>query len=205
MSRLIRLLLIISVGGTIAAFAGDIREFDIKTIERLGNELTQVSQRADRGATTAVRKRARDTAIAASKGKLFKAHYDYVVLNDPDGSGFLVYALAESGRRTEALLGGNLRVTVSADGAKAERVDDLSKGIMKSNAGPGARAQWMVTVDPVSDIPDETYICSSKRYGTPIFVVARDSSYWQVADGKIWRINKEEIDGAQKKGKKSFK
>src|SRR5438309_11899461 len=80
-----------------AAFAGEIREFDLKTIERLGNELTRESQRPDKGATTPVRKRAKQTAIAALQGKLFNIHYDYVVLNDPDGSGFLVYALGTTG------------------------------------------------------------------------------------------------------------
>ena len=75
-------------------FAGEIREFDLRTIERLGNELTRVSQTRDKGATTQVRTHARDTAMAALKGKLFDARYQYIVLNDPDGSWFLVYALA---------------------------------------------------------------------------------------------------------------
>jgi hypothetical protein len=64
------------------ASAGGIREFDLKTIERLGNELTRVSQTRDKGATTPVRKRAKQTAIAALKGKLFDIHYDYVVLDE---------------------------------------------------------------------------------------------------------------------------
>ena len=77
-------------------FASEIREFDIKTIERLGNELPQVSQTRDKGATTPVRKRAVQTAKAALQGKLFDIHYDYVVLDDPDGSGFLIYALGST-------------------------------------------------------------------------------------------------------------
>src|SRR5207237_7157652 len=76
-----------------SVFASEIREFDLKTIERLGNELTRVSQTSGKGATDPVRKRARQTAVAALQGKLFNIHYDYVVLDDPDGSGFLVYAL----------------------------------------------------------------------------------------------------------------
>jgi len=85
----------------IAARASEIREFDVKTLERLGNELTRVSQTPDRGATTPERKRAKQTAIAALKGKLFDIHYDYVVLDDPDGSGLLVYALALTGKPNE--------------------------------------------------------------------------------------------------------
>src|SRR5437016_8343928 len=81
-----------------SAFASEIREFDLKTLQRLGNELTRVSQTPDRGATSPERKRAKQTAIAALKGKLFDIHYDYVVLDDPDGSGFLVYALGKGSK-----------------------------------------------------------------------------------------------------------
>src|ERR1700682_1036867 len=89
-----------------AAFAAEIREFDLKTIERLGNELTRVSQTSERGATNPVRKRARQTAIAALRGRLFNIRYDYVVLDDPDGSGFLVYALGATKNPDEVVLAG---------------------------------------------------------------------------------------------------
>ena len=79
-----------------AAFAGEIRGFDLKTIERLGNELGRLSQTSEKGATTPERKRAKQTANAALKGKLYDIHYDYVVLDDPDDTGFLVYALAHN-------------------------------------------------------------------------------------------------------------
>lgn len=82
-------LLVICLLAINSAFASEIREFDLRTTERLGNELTRVSQRADRGATTPVRKRAQQTAKAAVRGKLFNIRYDYVVLDDPNGSGFL--------------------------------------------------------------------------------------------------------------------
>src|SRR5207237_5267592 len=86
-----------------AAFAGEIREFDLKTIERLGNELTRVSQSPEKGATSPVRKRAKQSAIAALRGKIFNIHYDYVVLDDHDGSGFLVYALGSTGNPYEVV------------------------------------------------------------------------------------------------------
>lgn len=107
---------------TIPAIASEIREFDLKTIERLGNELTRVSQSSDRGATNPARKRAVQTAKKALQGKLFNIRYDYVVLDDPDGSGFLVYALASTGKPTDFVLPGHFRVTVSADGSEAQRV-----------------------------------------------------------------------------------
>ena len=81
----------------VAAVASEIRVFDVKTLERLGNELTRASQRADRGATTPERKRAQQTAKAALQGHLFDIHYDYVVLDDPGGNGLLVYAVGSTG------------------------------------------------------------------------------------------------------------
>src|ERR1051325_486038 len=126
MSRAFLVVCFVAVG---SAFAGEIREFDLTTIERLGNELARVSQQSERGATTPERKHARQTAIAALKGKLFDIHYDYVVLDDPDGSGFLVYALASTGKRNDFVLAGHFRVTVSADGAKSERVDALARSL----------------------------------------------------------------------------
>ena len=46
-----------------------------------------------------IRERAKQTAIEALKGKLFNISYRYEVLDDPDGSGFLVYALGH-GRKS---------------------------------------------------------------------------------------------------------
>src|SRR5438874_2049525 len=129
-----------------SAFASDIREFDLKTIERLGNELTRVSQSPDKGATTPVRKRAKQVAIVALRGKLFNVHYDYVVLDDPDGSGFLVYALGSTGKPDEVVLAGHFRVTVSADGEKAERVDALSRSLLINHKKSGPLGYKMVAM-----------------------------------------------------------
>ena len=90
-------------------FAAEIREFDLKTVARLGREMNRVSHRADKGATDAVRKQAQQIAIAALRGRLFKIRYDFLVVDDPDGSGFLVYAMPS--KPGEVVLGGNFRVT----------------------------------------------------------------------------------------------
>ncbi len=172
-----------------AAFAGEIREFDIKTIERLGNELTRESQRPDRGATSPVRKRAKQTAIAALQGKLFNIHYDYVVLNDPDGSGFLVYALGGTKNPDEVVLAGHFRVTVSADGEKAERVDALSRSLLINNkkdvpAGSDVVAMHMAQI--ASSKPLETLIYTSNLTKMPIMVATPpNGQVWLVGNGKI--------------------
>jgi hypothetical protein len=173
-----------------AAFAGEIREFDLKTIERLGNELSRVGETADRGATTPERKRAKQTAIAALKGKLYDIHYDYVVLDDPDGSGFLVYALGRTNNPADVVLAGHFRVTVSADGAKPERVDALSRSLAIQHGGEslpvGSHLVGMTTVQIVSSKPLETLLYTSNLTKMPIYVATvPHGRIWEVANGKI--------------------
>lgn len=167
-----------------SAFAGEIREFSIPTLERLGSELTRTSLSSDRGASDPARKRARETAAAALKGKLFNSGYDYVVLNDPDGKRLLVYALAGSRYPDQVVLAGHFRVTVSADGTKADRVDALSKSL--AHSGPvktDTRALWLVQL--VSNKPVETLIYTSNLTKKPIYVGTPDGKKWEVSGGKV--------------------
>jgi hypothetical protein len=173
-----------------AAFASEIREFDVKTLQRLGNELTRVSQTPDRGATTPERKRAKQTAIAALQGKLFPIHYEYVVLDDPGGSGFLVYALGSTGKPTEAVVAGHVRVSVSAAGEKVERIDPLSHTLMiadrfKSDLPKGYHKVGQYMNQIVSDKPVETLIYSASVLRQPIVVGTPDGKVWLVENGKI--------------------
>lgn len=187
MSRIASILLLFSVG---AAWAGEIREFNVPTLERLGNELIRVSQRPDRGARDPIRKRAQQTAIAALRGRLFGLRYDYVVLNDPDGKRFLVYALGKTGKPGEAVLAGHSRATVSADGTKAERVDSLSKTMMvESDLIPGLPAGSKPTAiycnQIVSNKPVETFIYTSHLARKPIYVGTPDGRVWVVRNGRM--------------------
>jgi hypothetical protein len=172
-----------------SVFAGEIREFDLKTIERLGNELTRESQRPNGVATSPVRKRAKQTAMQAVSPRLNGAYgpkYNFEVLNDPDGNGFLVYALATFHDRSAIYLGGHFRITVSADGAKAERIDDLSRGIIRNPLPADAKPVAMGTAQTVdSKYPVETVIYESNLYKIPIGVGTRDGTIWMVANGRI--------------------
>ena len=176
------------------AFAGEIREFDLMTIERLGNELTRVSQQRDRGATSPVRKRAKQTAIAALRGKLFKIHYDYIVLNDPDGSGFLVYGLGKGPEPGDVVVCGHFRVTVSADGNKVERIDALSQGLMIENKNvnhspAGYKDVGIVIAQRVSNKPVETFVYANLLLGKDLFISGPDFSVWFIHNGKITKSN----------------
>jgi hypothetical protein len=173
-----------------SAFASDIREFDLKTTERLGNELTRVSQSPEKGATTPAKKKARQTAVAALRGKLFNIHYDYVVLDDPSGNGFLVYALGSTRKSGQVVLGGHVRVSVSADGAIVKRVDPLSRTLLiedeKHTGLPkGTHLVGSYYNQIVSNRPVETLIYTSNLSCRPILVQTPDGKIWQVANGKM--------------------
>jgi hypothetical protein len=176
----------------IAAFGGEIREFDLKTVARLGREMNRVSQQPDRGATNAVRKRAKQTAIDALKNRLFKIHYDYLVLDDPDHTGFLVYALAT--KPGEIVMGGHFRVTVSADGGKAERVDALSRSLLFLPKAPhGLEGQKPLTASMsqiVSNRPLETcvYISLHDKVIVSVGMVNDNAKVWAFVGDEIFEM-----------------
>jgi hypothetical protein len=179
-----------------SAFAAEIREFDLKTIERLGNELTRESQRPDRGATSPVRKRAKQAAIAALQGKLFNIRYDYVVLDDPDGSGFLVYALGRGSKPGDVVVHGHFRVTISSDGQKAERVDALSRSVVIDNKNVdtsprGYHKVAFATATIVGTRPTETLVYASNLMKMPIAVATPpNGQVWFIENGKITKDKK---------------
>jgi hypothetical protein len=176
-------------------YAGEIREFDLKTTAQLGREMNRVSQRADKGATDAIRKRAQRTAIDALKGRLFKVHYEFLVVDDPDGSGFLVYA--QPTKPGEIILGGNFRVTVSADGGKAERVDALSRSILPAPKPPkGMEGQKPLTVSMsqiVSNRPLETCVYTSlhDKVIVSVGMVNDNAKVWVFVGDKIFEMTPE--------------
>ncbi len=174
----------------ITGLTGDIREFDVKTLQRLGNELTRVSQTRDRGVTTPERKLARETAMAALRGNVANIHYDYVVLDDPAGSGFLVYALGSTGKSGQFVLAGHIRVSVSADGRTVKRIDPLSRTLLieaDKNTGlpkdTHLAGMWYHQI--VSNKPVETLIYTSNLSKKPIMVGTPDGKMWKVANGTM--------------------
>lgn len=187
-------LLLLSISATLAA-GGEIREFSVPTVERLGSELIRVSQRPDRGATDPVRKRARQTAQTALKGRLFDAAYDAVVLNDPDGKGFLVYALALADTRRVIQTGGHYRVTVSADGSRVERID-LFSAFIQLELENGQKPDLITSTQFSSKLPTEAWLYTSYIYGVPVLLATKDKTFWTIESGKIRK------DAADSKPKK---
>jgi len=179
----------------IPAFAGEIREFDLKTVAQLGREMNRVSQRPDKGATNDIRKQAQRTAIATLKGRLFKIRYDFLVVDDPDGSGFLVYAMPN--KPGQVVLGGNFRVSVSADGSKAERVDAMARTLLPQFKPPkGLEGQKPIAVTMsqiVSNRPLETCVYTSLHYKVMVSVgmVNDNAKVWMFVGDKIYETTPE--------------
>jgi hypothetical protein len=144
-------------------------------------------------AAIVTRYRARQTAMKAAHPKLnsvYDARYNFEVLDDPDGSGFLVYALAAFTKKSPVYTGGHLRITVSADGAKVERIDELSHGIIEQKADPGKEMMAIATAQAVkTKHPVETWIYTSQLYHLPMYVATTDGAAWGVANGRIVRVD----------------
>jgi hypothetical protein len=255
-------LVITALFSVTSVFAAEIREFDVPTLERLGNELSHRDEIAARAADIAVehhpewkkvspqfwisdlgksadsvylidarkpepavaykvifaksgspqlldahheplpaeiavRYKALRTAIRAALPTLnvaYGPHYNYEVLNDPDGSGFLVYALAAFTKKNVVYTGGHVRITVSADGAKVERIDQLSHGIIEQKSDPGHEVVALAVADAIAtNHPVETFLYSSHLYHLPFYVATNDGSTWRVVNRKIHKFTQAEL------------
>ena len=177
--------------GLCAAGAAEIRQFDHRTTERLGNQIVEASKRADRGASTPAKKRARETAAAALRTELYDGvRYEYVVLDDPVGSGFLVYALAKAKRKGDVITGGHFRAAVSADGSTIGWVELLAQLIHQTKPDKGNTLAAIASTQSEGKLPAETWIYSSELYELPMYVaLMADGSTWVIANGLLVRID----------------
>lgn len=191
MSYAIRVILVVGllVAATHSAFA--IREFDIRTLESLGRKLYEKSQEPS-SSQSERDQRAIRSAKDALKGIDLRG-YRFVVLPDPKGSGFLVYALATSPNREEIVVGIHYRVTVSADASRAERVDALSRTRIvarKKNLPAGYNLVGFVLGQLVSNKPVETLVYLTLRHNASCMVATPDESVWWIENGKIRKEKK---------------
>ena len=167
-----------------------IREFPIRTIERLGRELYQQTQRPQ--TLTEPPQHAKRAAMEALP-QIEKQGYRFAVLTDPERKGYLVYALATSRNPRDIVLGIHYRVSVSADG-KVQRVDPLawSAGVMREGEGlpAGTTPAGFYTTCMVSNQPVETIAYLTLVHHQPCVVITHDQRTWIVENGKITKDQK---------------
>jgi hypothetical protein len=118
-------------------------------------------------------------------------NYNTIVLKDPQGSGWLAWALAASTNPDLVMAGGHHRLTVSADGLKVERMDALSRtcAVMSKAAENGKRPVALMGTQLVSNLPVETFVFLSLQHHMPIVVMTPDRTAWGIINGKIAKMD----------------
>jgi len=117
-------------------------------------------------------------------------NYNIVIFPDPVGDGFLVYALAATTEPNAVMVGGHYRFTVSKDGERLERSDELFRSFMvlstkPKDLPPGATLEALSMTTLVSDMPLETHVYLSLLHRMAFYVGTPDGRVWKVQAGKM--------------------
>ena len=132
--------------------------------------------------------KARSLALKNIKKRASK-NYNPVVLPDPEGDGFLVYALAATTNADEVMIGGHYRFTISKDGERVERSDELFRSLLvlkiKGDVPQGSALSGFYAMSLVSNMPLETHVYLSLLHRLPFSVGTPDGRIWWVENGKI--------------------
>lgn len=115
--------------------------------------------------------------------------YNTVVLDDPDGKGYLVYALSSTTDPDIIPVGGHYRFTVDETGETIERTDQLFKSCLPLDKGafdPGkGEPAGMFMTNVVSPTPLETHVYLNLLHRIRFIVGTPDDRQWEIRKGKI--------------------
>jgi hypothetical protein len=121
-----------------------------------------------------------------------RGSYNFVVLDDPSGAGFLVYLLRPKTTDDEIPVGGHYRISVSADGKTVTQIDRLWKSCLMMDRRQGIPADGKIAgigmTHIVSATPLETHVFLSLQEKLPFSIVTNDGRMWEVEDGEIRQI-----------------
>lgn len=167
----------------------------------------RVSEPRDRSLSEAEQAQFRArTAISSHIARPCSPHYNTVILPDPQGDGWLVWALASSTTPKTWFIGGNYRFTVSKDGNTILRTDALSLSCLtmsdaqaKASAPQGTKAVAQFSTQLVSPIPVETAVFVNLESGLPMFVGTPDRSIWEIVDGHVSKVDPSKLQQAPAK------
>ncbi len=134
--------------------------------------------------------------LLSGRHPLWKGPYNHVLLDDPAGSGFLVYFLRPKPARDVIPVGGHYRVTVSADGKSVVQVDRLFASFLTvdKRRAPGEKVEAAIMSHIVSDTPLETHVFLSLQDSLPFYVITPDKKVWKVDAGSI---TADDVDASQ--------
>jgi hypothetical protein len=113
--------------------------------------------------------------------------YNTVALRDPQGDGWLVWALAATTEPGVEMNGGHYRFTISPDGNTISKRDALSRGCLKTPPPSASKGKLMfeVRVQLVSNIPVETEVWQNLQTKTPIMLITPDRTEWLIDKGSV--------------------
>lgn len=164
---------------------------DVTFVDGGSPELSVPAERA-----LSARQRVQVDALEIAKARFFEGKLPWcggnpntVVLDDPDGSGFLVYFLRAKPAMDKIPIGGHYRFTVSSDGRKVEQVDRLFASCLTLPKQPpeGGTPVELFMTHLVSSTPLETHVFLSLQDGIPFAIGTPDRTLWLVKDGEITR------------------
>ena len=133
---------------------------------------------------------ARSHAIASIEAGCAE-NYNTVVLKDPEGDGWLAWALASTTKPDTVVTLGHRRLTVSADGSKVLRMDalSLSCGTMSVKDEDGNITKAVMMTQLVARLPVETYVFLSLQHPLPFLVMTAKDTVWMVHKGSISKFD----------------
>lgn len=134
--------------------------------------------------------RARQTAIGNIGRLRCSRTMNTVVLDDPDGDGWLVWLLTATTDANIIPMGGHYRFRISADGSTVLRRDMLSNGCMnmpRQQQSSDSQPSALVVGQLVSNGPVETQVFLSIQNHLPIYVMAGDQLF-EVAGAVITKV-----------------
>ena len=149
---------------------------------------------------------ARVAAIGALPG-FYDRPYNFEVLDDPDGEGYVVYSLVASRKAHEMVVGGHSRISLAADAKTVKSVDALSNSLLildkREGQGQGQDAVGSIVSHVVSDTPVETHVFLSLMHRQSLFVVTSDGAIWNVEEGKVTKTEMNAKDQPDKPDEES--
>lgn len=156
---------------------------------------TKLEQPTDRTLTAAQLARYRASQLASENIKRpCSANYNIVTLADPEHDGLLVYALAATTDPDSILFGGHYRFSISSDGEKIVRADELFRSCLTVSKNPGklpkgSAVEELSVTTLVSRTPVETHVFLSLLHKLPLLVITSDASVWRVEGGRMARTD----------------
>ena len=137
-------------------------------------------------------------AVADNLGQqqaLCSSSYNVITLADPDGAGYLVWAIAANLDPNAVQVGGHYRYTLSADGKRIEKRDRLFKSCLELSLKPkdlpeGASLAALSMGWIVSDTPLEIHVFLQRYAGLPFMIMTTSNNrMWKVEAGAISALN----------------